>query len=152
MLTLLLVCAFSPRVHSIPWGPLISARNDKKCVARKNASVFRTPTCGWGLPLKRTRSQYRMDVNGCDVNGAAHGAHCTFEIALSGATMLTLLFVCAFSPRVHSIPRGPLFLKLTTKRHKVSAKIDTLHNARKRKRFPNANLRLGSLPLETSVK
>ena len=62
--------------------------------------------------------------------------------------MLTLLFVCACSPRVHSIPRGPLFLKLTTKRHKVSAKINTQHNARKRKRFPNANLRLGSLPLE----
>ena len=63
--------------------------------------------------------------------------------------MLTLLFVCAFSPRVHSIPRGPLFLKLTTKRHKVSAKINTLHNARKRKRFPNANLWLGSLSLGT---
>jgi len=26
----------------------------------------------------------------------AHGAHCTFEIALSGAAMLTLMFVCAF--------------------------------------------------------
>ena len=87
-----------------------------------------------------------------DVNGAAHGAHCTFEIALSLAAMLTLMLVCAFSPRVHSIPRGPPFLKLTTKRHNVSAKIDTLHNARKRKRFPNANLRLGSLPLETSDK
>ena len=57
--------------------------------------------------------------------------------------MLTLMLVCAFSPRVHSIPRGPLFLKLTTKRHKVTAKIDTLHNARKRKRFPNANLMVG---------
>ena len=117
------------------------------------------------------------------VNGAAHGAHCTFEIALSGrqcsllclcapfphgytvsrgvpdnctfeiafsqATMLTLLLVCAFSPRVHSIPRGPLFLKLTTKRHKVTAKIDTLHNASVCKQPPNANLWLGSLPLET---
>ena len=102
--------------------------------------------------MERTRSQYRMDVNGRDVNGAAHGAHCTFEIALSLAAMLTLMLVCAFSPRVHSIPRGPTFLKLTTKRHNVSAKIDTLHNARKRKRFPNANLRLGSLPLETSDK
>ena len=72
--------------------------------------------------------------------------NCTFEITLLQAIMLTLLLVCAFSPRVHSIPWGPLFLKLTTKRHKVTAKIDTLHNARKRKRFPNANLRLGSLP------
>jgi len=31
-----------------------------------------------------------------DVNGAAHGAHCTFEIALSLAAMLTLMLVCAF--------------------------------------------------------
>ena len=62
--------------------------------------------------------------------------------------MLTLLLVCAFSPRVHSIPRGPLFLKLTTKRHKVSAKINTLHNASVCKQPPNANLRLGSCPLE----
>ena len=35
-------------------------------------------------------------------------AHCTFEITLLQAIMLTLLLVCAFSPRVHSIPRGPL--------------------------------------------
>ena len=34
-----------------------------------------------------------------------------FEIALSGAIMLTLLLVCSFSPRVHSIPRGPLPIK-----------------------------------------
>ena len=39
------------------------------------------------------------------------GAHCTFEIALSLAITLTLLLVCDFSPRVHSIPRGPLTLK-----------------------------------------
>ena len=117
------------------------------------ASNRRTPTYGWVLcPLERTRSQYRMDVDGRDVNGAAHGTHCTFEIALSGATMLTLLLVCASSPRVHSIPRGPLFLKSTTKRHNVSAKINTLHNARKRKRFPNANLRLGSLPRKSQTK
>ena len=84
-----------------------------------------------------------MDVNGRDVNGAAHGAHCTFEIALSLAAMLTLMLVCAFSPRVHSIPRGPTFLKLTTKRHNVSAKINTLHNASVCKQPPNANLTVG---------
>lgn len=33
----------------------------------------------------------------------------------------------------------------------MSAKIDTLHNARKRKRFPNANLMVGFLPLITST-
>ena len=40
---------------------------------------------------------------------AAHGAHCTFKIALSQSIMITLMLVCAFSPRVHSIPRGPPF-------------------------------------------
>ena len=38
--------------------------------------------------------------------------NCAFEITLSQAIMLTLLLVCAFSPRVHSIPRGPHFNKL----------------------------------------
>ena len=35
-------------------------------------------------------------------------AHCAFEITLSQTITLTLLLVCSFSPRVHSIPRGPL--------------------------------------------
>ena len=78
--------------------------------------------------------------------------NCTFEITLLQAIMFTLLLVCAFSPRVHSIPRGSPFLKLTTKRHKVTVKINTLHNARKRKRFPNANLWLGSLPRKSQTK
>lgn len=37
----------------------------------------------------------------------SHVAHFASEIALSGAIILTLLLVCSFSPRVHSIPRGP---------------------------------------------
>ena len=36
-------------------------------------------------------------------------AHFVFGITLSQAITLTLLLVCAFSPRVHSIPRGPRF-------------------------------------------
>ena len=39
--------------------------------------------------------------------GRPRGTHCAFEITLSWAITLTLLLVCAFSPRVHSIPRGP---------------------------------------------
>ena len=36
-----------------------------------------------------------------------YGAHCAFEIALSPAITLTLLLVCAFSPRKYkSILRG----------------------------------------------
>ena len=35
MLTLLLVCSFSPRVQSIPRGPHIYARNDIKYFVRK---------------------------------------------------------------------------------------------------------------------
>ena len=34
-------------------------------------------------------------------------ARFAFEITLSLAITLTLLLVCSFSPRVHSIPRGP---------------------------------------------
>ena len=37
-------------------------------------------------------------------------AHFVFEITLLHAIMLTLLLVCSFSPRVHSIPRGPRIL------------------------------------------
>ena len=115
-------------------------------------SISANASACFSLHLRSARSgSGRWRTKG-DVNGAAHGAHCTFEITLLQAIMLTLLFVCAFSPRVHSIPRGPLFLKLTTKRHKVSAKINTLHNARKRKRFPNANLRLGSLLRKSQTK
>ena len=44
-------------------------------------------------------------------NSSVRVAHCTFEITLSQAITLTLLLVCAFSPRVHSIPRGPQALK-----------------------------------------
>ena len=40
-------------------------------------------------------------------SGRPRVAHFAFEIVLSGAITLTLLLVCAFSPRVHSIPRGP---------------------------------------------
>ena len=43
MLTLLLVCAFSPRVHSIPRGPLIFARNDVKRVARNKKPTKKHP-------------------------------------------------------------------------------------------------------------
>ena len=42
----------------------------------------------------------------------SRGANCAFEITLSQAIMLTLVLVCAFSPRVHSIPQGPHFNKL----------------------------------------
>ena len=38
-LTLLLVCSFSPRVHSIPRGPRIFARNDIKCVTRNGKNI-----------------------------------------------------------------------------------------------------------------
>ena len=148
MLTLLLVCAFSPRVHSIPRGPLISARNDKKCVARKNASVCKQPPNAnlWlgSCPLERTRSQYLMDVNGQNVTltGLLTAHTALLKSHCRGATMLTLLLVCAFSPRVHSIPWGPL----------ISARNDKKCVARKNasvcKQPPNANLWLGSCPLE----
>ena len=42
-----------------------------------------------------------------------HGAHCAFEITLLQAIMLTLMLVCAFSPRKYkSILRG-IYNKVT---------------------------------------
>ena len=45
-------------------------------------------------------------------------AHCAFEITLSQTITLTLLLVCSFSPRVHSIPRGPHFPRIFKFRRK----------------------------------
>jgi hypothetical protein len=45
-------------------------------------------------------------------------AHCAFEITLSQTITLTLLLVCFFSPRVHSIPRGPQFPRIFKFRRK----------------------------------
>ena len=41
------------------------------------------------------------------LRGRVRVAHFVFKITLSQAITLTLMLVCAFSPRVHSIPRGP---------------------------------------------
>ena len=41
-------------------------------------------------------------------NSSVRGARFAFEITLLQAIMLTLMLVCAFPPRVHSIPWGPL--------------------------------------------
>ena len=45
-------------------------------------------------------------------NSSVRVAHFVFEITLSVAITLTLLLVCSFSPRVHSIPRGPRFSRI----------------------------------------
>ena len=39
-------------------------------------------------------------------NPSVRGAHCTFEITLSGTITLTLLLVCAFSPKVQKYLLG----------------------------------------------
>ena len=79
MLTLLLVCSFSPRVHSIPRGPLsLKSQNFDEIV------VF---SAGFE-------------------NSSVRGAHCTFEITLSGTITLTLLLVCSFSPKVQKYLLG----------------------------------------------
>ena len=46
-------------------------------------------------------------------------AHCAFEITLSRTITLTLLLVCSFSPRVHSIPRGPIFHEFSSSAEKA---------------------------------
>ena len=64
-------------------------------------------------------------------------------------------FICAEDVDgrdVNGAARHRAVLRYIAKRHKVSAKINTLHNARKRKRFPNANLWLGSCPVSHKQK
>ena len=64
-------------------------------------------------------------------------------------------FICAEDVDgrdVNGAARHRAVLRYIAKRHNVSAKIDTLHNARKRKRFPNTNLRLGSCPVSHKQK
>ena len=53
---------------------------------------------------------------------------------------------------VNGAARHRAVLRYIAKRHKVTAKINTLHNARKRKRFSNANLWLGSCPVSHKQK
>ena len=79
---LLLVCSFSPKVQKYLLG---------------------TPS-----PIKRREFDEIVFFSAGSENPSVRVAHCTFEITLLQAIMLTLLLVCAFSPRVHSIPRGPL--------------------------------------------
>ena len=121
MLTLLLVCAFSPRVHSFPRGPRIFARNDVKRVARNKKPTKKHPLGCLNinsLPKRQNFDENNLSQNGenlmdfwCFFRGSENprvrGAHCTFEITLLQAIMLTLLLVCAFSPKVQSIFWGP---------------------------------------------
>ena len=69
----------------------------------------------WGaLITRRKRREFDgfLEFFAGSENPCVRGALCTFEITLSQAITLTLLLVCAFSPRVLSIPRGPLSMKL----------------------------------------
>ena len=71
-------------------------------------------------PTSTSISRGPRKVLGRFLRGRVRGALCTFEIALSGTIPLTLLLVCSFPPRVHSIPRGPhLFLGFSEKLKKA---------------------------------
>ena len=66
-------------------------------------------------------------------------AHFSFKIALSGgAIMLTLLLVCSFSPRVHSIPRGPRILL-----HEKPSSVATKNPNFNRNYFKGVQLKVG---------
>ena len=99
-LTLLLVCAFSPRKYKSFLRGLRLLRSYICFVVFLTSSKL---YFGW-------RRSDILAIAKVAVNPQrAHVALCAFEITLSRAITLTLLLVCAFSPRVHSIPRGPLF-------------------------------------------
>ena len=76
---------------------------------RRSAAVYRRLRCAACL-LSRKDCSVMKKIN--STNNAEQPrprvAHFAFEITLSQAITLTLLLVCSFSPRVQSIPRGPL--------------------------------------------
>ena len=64
-------------------------------------------------------------------------------------------FICArdvYGRDVNGAARHRVVLRYIAKRRVVTAKTNTVHNASVCKQPPNTNLRLGSLPLETSDK
>ena len=65
-------------------------------------------------------------------------AHFVFEITLLHAIMLTLLLVCSFSPRVHSIPRGPRILL-----HEKPSSVATKNPNFNRNYFKGVQLKVG---------
>ena len=67
MLTLLLVCSFSPRVHSIPRGPRILLHEKPSSVATKN------PTRFVGFLWQRTLTLIETILRGC--NSRSEGVH-----------------------------------------------------------------------------
>ena len=67
MLTLLLVCSFSPRVHSIPRDPRILLRRNPSSVATKN------PTRFVGFLWQRTLTLIETILRGC--NSRSEGVH-----------------------------------------------------------------------------
>ena len=66
---------------------------------------------GFWKSLKSQNFDEILTFLGKFLRGRVRVANLVFEITLSQAITLTLLLVCSFSPRVHSIPRGPLILK-----------------------------------------
>lgn len=114
------------------------------------------------MPLERTRSQYRMDVDGQNVTLTDSFNSGTGEftrkverqrVAVQGDSPRK--FICAedvYGRDVNGAARHRVVLRYIAKRRVVTAKTNTVHNASVCKQPPNTNLRLGSLPLETSDK
>ena len=98
-------------VHNFPPYQLFHAKT-RKIRNGRITCLFSLVVKGENLmSLSPTSTQYLVGTPwwffAGSENPSVRVAHCTFEITLSGTITLTLLLVCAFSPRVHSIPRGP---------------------------------------------
>ena len=99
-----------PASTQYPAGTPITPRNDIECFARVIKVFPKIKAPFWVLLITRRKRREFDDFLGFfagSENPSVRVAHFVFEITLSQAITLTLLLVCAFSPRVHSIPRGP---------------------------------------------
>ena len=103
------LCHYAVFIHNLPTARTVfiffrathlKTANAPSSLKRRKFDVFKphkyTVSCGDPVTFL-----------GKFLRGRVRVANLVFEITLSQAITLTLLLVCSFSPRVHSIPRGP---------------------------------------------
>ncbi len=125
MLALLLVCSFSPRVHSIPRGPHIlkkrirmmccfccmgqfMGKNPKTCFRRSAVACkrLRYAPCVT-LQTLCVALLFILDLHYAEHALLSHVINCAFDQTNAFNLFVCLMLVYSLSPRVQSIPRGP---------------------------------------------
>ena len=97
----------TPRDTVYPWGKGINKQKTNKQI--KSVCLVKSAVCDVAFGDRREL------LHEC-AKPRPHVAHFAFEIALSGAIMLTLLLVCSFSPKVQKYLLGSPIASLLTNR------------------------------------